>query len=283
MTMVAKITKRNNTKGDNTMDNLITRAVGQKSAIAGQILSTTDYTRFKSIEQNRKINYAHVERLKASMQIQQLMIPICVNENFEVIDGQHRLTALSELELPVYYYIAPGYGVEEMKRANIIASTWNMTDFVKSYQKEGSDAYVFIVDQSELSDLPLTAILDIVTRAAGVSKKELEFHVKQGTLVISDELKTKIEECVMAYDDFKFFERYKTISFRYAFLDIYFNEHYSHEAMRKSLTKANKKKMRSYDGKLNKEGYLYMLINRIYTNRNKTIKYVDGAIEVLAI
>ena len=39
-----------------------------------------------------------------------LMCPIIVNENYEIIDGQHRYSASKELGLPIRYIVGEGYG-----------------------------------------------------------------------------------------------------------------------------------------------------------------------------
>ena len=59
-----------------------------------QIHSTCDLGIFKILEGNRNINLGHVERLVKSIQENGfLKMPIIVNDDFEVIDGQHRLMA----------------------------------------------------------------------------------------------------------------------------------------------------------------------------------------------
>ena len=67
----------------------------------GKILSTYEYDKFKKIKGNRKINFKNLGKIINSMSKKQLVIPILVNEKFEVIDGQHRLQACIELGLPV--------------------------------------------------------------------------------------------------------------------------------------------------------------------------------------
>ena len=59
-----------------------------------QIHSTYDLSIFKILDGNRNINLGHVERLVKSIEENGfLKMPIIVNDNFDVIDGQHRLMA----------------------------------------------------------------------------------------------------------------------------------------------------------------------------------------------
>ncbi len=54
---------------------------------------------------NEETFQEYVENIKKSMQKNFLISTIIVNENFEVIDGQHRLIASKDLGLPIYYFI----------------------------------------------------------------------------------------------------------------------------------------------------------------------------------
>ena len=68
-----------------------------------QIHSTNDLSVFKILEGNRNINLANVERLVKSIEENGfLQMPIIVNENYEVIDGQHRLMAAKKLNSIIY-------------------------------------------------------------------------------------------------------------------------------------------------------------------------------------
>ena len=61
--------------------------------IFGNIMVTENYDMFKKIGGNRKINKANYAKIVKSMKEEQLIIPIVVNERYEIIDGQHRYTA----------------------------------------------------------------------------------------------------------------------------------------------------------------------------------------------
>jgi hypothetical protein len=77
---------------------------------------TTKYSQFKILSDNRDVNSLHVKRLVESFNDMHLVCPIIVNENMEVIDGQHRLQASIETGLPIYYIQVPGYGIREVQR-----------------------------------------------------------------------------------------------------------------------------------------------------------------------
>ena len=56
---------------------------------------------FKKIKGNRIVNKSNLNAIITSMEQQQLVSPIMINEKFEIIDGQHRFEACKELGLPV--------------------------------------------------------------------------------------------------------------------------------------------------------------------------------------
>ena len=62
-----------------------------------KVYKTTDLSIFKSIDGNRVPNLQHIKRLAQSINVYGMKCnPILVNEQMEVIDGQHRLAAAIE-------------------------------------------------------------------------------------------------------------------------------------------------------------------------------------------
>lgn len=106
------------------------------------ILSTTEYGSFRTLKGNRSLDLSHVEKLKDSMRNNFLIKPIDVNEHLEVIDGQHRLEACKYLELPVYYIIQKGWGIEEAQALNIRQKNWTTQDYLNGYCELGFDEYI---------------------------------------------------------------------------------------------------------------------------------------------
>jgi ParB-like chromosome segregation protein Spo0J len=81
---------------------------------SNQVHTTTDYFLFKSIDGNRNKNLLHINRLRESMSKNYLFTVIIVNENYEIIDGQHRFDVIQELKLPLNYIVCKGYGLKEV-------------------------------------------------------------------------------------------------------------------------------------------------------------------------
>ena len=106
-----------------------------------QVQSTTDYFRFKTLEGNRNTNQLHLKRLKQSMADNYLFTIITVNEELEIIDGQHRFNCIKELGLPVNYVICSGYGLKEVQILNQNSKTWNADDYLTGYCNLGKREY----------------------------------------------------------------------------------------------------------------------------------------------
>lgn len=101
--------------------------------IHSQVNKTKEYYLFKTIGGNRKINELHLARLKKSIMSNYLFTVIIVNENYEIIDGQHRFEAIKQLDLELNYIICNGYGLKEVQIFNQNSKTWNMDDYLDGY------------------------------------------------------------------------------------------------------------------------------------------------------
>ena len=120
------------------------QATEPKVAPQTNIHRTTDYGQFKFLLANREQNRGHIETLKTAFEeIGNLtrVQPILVNDNFEIIDGQHRFIACKELDLPIYYTVVPGLGVPEARSMNILHRNWDNNDYAKSYAETGNTNY----------------------------------------------------------------------------------------------------------------------------------------------
>lgn len=124
-----------------------------------EIKETRDYSIFKRLEGNRDVKCVKkiIESIK---EIGYLFSPIMVNEKMQIIDGQNRLEAAKALNLPVYYYIEKGIGIEEAISLNLGRTNWKPIDYVKSYAEQGKKPYQCIVKLME--DYPFFKLQEVV-------------------------------------------------------------------------------------------------------------------------
>lgn len=107
-----------------------------------KVYMTKDYSKFRHLLGNRDVSEQRIKRIIESIQqIGFLNSAIIVNERMEVIDGQARLEALKRLQLPVYYCIHNGAGVEECLLLNQKQKNWSCDDYCKSYMEQGNENY----------------------------------------------------------------------------------------------------------------------------------------------
>ena len=110
----------------------------------GEVFKTYDLSIFKQLSGNRPPNLLHIKRLRQSMiDYGVLMCPIIVNENMEIIDGQHRLLAAQEIDgVPIYYIKAENYRLEQVHTLNMYQKNWTKKDFVDGYAEMGLEPYI---------------------------------------------------------------------------------------------------------------------------------------------
>jgi len=98
------------------------------------IEKTNDYSIFKSVNFNRDKKRKHIESVKKMLIKDNLLHlhPILVNEKMEVIDGQHRLEAARELNVPVFF-IKSDVSYEHILNSNLLQKKASLADVIKFY------------------------------------------------------------------------------------------------------------------------------------------------------
>jgi pyruvate formate-lyase activating enzyme-like uncharacterized protein len=108
-----------------------------------KVYKTSNLSMFKQINGNRVTNLQHVKRLVESIRVYGMKCnPILVNEQMEVIDGQHRLMAAKETESFVYYIILNGYDLKDVHTLNLNQKNWTKKDFMEGYANMGIESYI---------------------------------------------------------------------------------------------------------------------------------------------
>jgi len=97
---------------------------------------TKNYEQFGYKFGNRKVemNPNYIKKLVKAMSENYIPIPIMVNPNFEVLDGQHRLEAIKQLNLPVYFIITDDLDVNDIRGINSVVKKWSMDEYLQSFK-----------------------------------------------------------------------------------------------------------------------------------------------------
>jgi len=137
-----------------------------------EIKSTRDYSLFKPLPNNvnRDLSQSHKNKVKRSLEEKQLIVPILVNENMEIIDGQHRYEACVLLELPIYFYQIDGYGIKEVRLINSTNKIWGPEDHIRSRARDGDEMYEQIESFMDDYSYGASTAMGLLTRKSGFSE-----------------------------------------------------------------------------------------------------------------
>lgn len=113
--------------------------------MAKEIKQTTNYDQFKLCDWNRGVSENNLKKIAKSVEkVGWLKHPIMVNEDFEVIDGQHRLEYAKRNGLPIYYIVVQGADVQDCVTMNNVRATWTVADYINLFSSQGNDNYIIL-------------------------------------------------------------------------------------------------------------------------------------------
>lgn len=130
-----------------------------------KIQTTKDYAIFRTIAGNRTLNKSNLKNITKSVAEMNMLAaqPIIVNEDMEIVDGQHRFQIARDNKFPVYYVVIEGGDLRAVQLLNNTARRWNREDYVKSFASMGNMNYKrlweFAQETGESIGVSIVAIL----------------------------------------------------------------------------------------------------------------------------
>lgn len=188
-----------------------------------------DYTIFKRIAGNREPNKTHVRRLKEAIESDTSCIkynPILINEKMQIIDGQHRLEAIKELSLPVYYIQEPKLNLENVQSLNSLSKTWTPNDYAYSYSELGNKNYDTYLEFKKRFDINH----DVLLAYLGLSNYISPIMFKTGKLVVENKNKSE-NFCSQLVELGEYYKNFRRRSFALAALKFFEHKRYDHQRM----------------------------------------------------
>ena len=97
---------------------------------------TKNYDKFNFVLENRDINNINLKKIESSILEIGIQVPIIVNQNYDIIEGQHRFIALRKNKMVVPYVMSKNASekiiakLQESKR-------WTAEDFCRSLSVKG--------------------------------------------------------------------------------------------------------------------------------------------------
>lgn len=186
------------------------------------VYQTKNHSLFKSLGGNRDVNKAHVKRLVNSMNERVLFSPIIVNENMQVIDGQHRLTALTELNKPVNYIIVEGYGLNEVQLLNMNSKNWSSDDYMNGYCDLNKKDYILYREFKEKYGFGHSECQSLLSGVA-TANDQRKFY--SGNFKIKD-YKAAIDKAEKICMVSQYYDGYKRRSFVFAMMSLFEKENF---------------------------------------------------------
>ena len=118
----------------------------QKDTTVNTVKQSRTYSKFKKIVGNRDLNRLHKKRLKSSIEDCDLLFanPILVNDEFEIIDGQHRFEICVELNKPIYYIQCEKLSLKDIQILNANAKNWKAEDYINGYCDLNLPEYIWL-------------------------------------------------------------------------------------------------------------------------------------------
>ncbi|EJT5923906.1 ParB N-terminal domain-containing protein [Clostridium perfringens] len=130
------------------------------------IFASKAYDQFKTLPGNRKLNDGNLKKIKESIKKYgyKRSQPITLNENNEIINGQHRFKLCKELELPLYfnYERCNEDSLNVTVGMNISQKNWTLLDFVKSYADLGNQDYKNFLELIDSENISPSLILWLI-------------------------------------------------------------------------------------------------------------------------
>jgi hypothetical protein len=205
----------------------------QKDTTVNTVLKTNDYAKFKTKQGNRDLNELHLKRLSTSVKEKDLLHanPILVNEDFEIIDGQHRFNVCKELNKPIYFLMVEGLGLTEIQVLNANTKNWKMEDYIDGYCSMQIPEYCYFKNLLNNTGLGISVLLAMFSdnnngdTCVKLRNGELKLpHKNQGLIILQ-----WIKEWIKVY------EGSDRRAFVLALVNLYKTKGYSHEKMMQKI------------------------------------------------
>lgn len=157
----------NNERIFGTRPTIATEGHLERGYQVGAVYKTDDLNIFKFSKFNRTV-------LLSSKMIEQakegLINPIIVNEDFIVIDGQHRLAAAKAVDVPIEYIVKPGLNENDIVRMNTVQKPWTLKNHIEAWANQGNEEYRLLAEIIKTHVADTTSVVEISLDALNPSK-----------------------------------------------------------------------------------------------------------------
>lgn len=124
----------------------------------GKIYITNDYSQFKKLIGNRRVK-KNISLEKSIAKIG-ILVPIEINEKFEILDGQNRFEIAKKLGKEILYRFIDGGDIQEVIELNSITRSWTVEDYINKYVTDENSEYQKLMDLIVQYDkIPISSLI----------------------------------------------------------------------------------------------------------------------------
>lgn len=145
-----------------------------------------DYELFKFKPENRKeIDKNHVKKLARSIASHNMLdiCPIIVNEQMEIMDGQHRFYACKELNIEVVYVVKAEMKAIDIVTLNCNSKAWGASDYLNFYIHQGNQEYRKLENFMKIHNISIRVAINITMGQTHSVRDDF----KEGKFIFSEE------------------------------------------------------------------------------------------------
>lgn len=167
---------------------------------------TSDYDQFKWRDSNRQINDKNVRKLEKDIKERGLQSPIVVNEDYEIIDGQHRFVALKRLGQVIPFIISRRFKEDEDIAAMQVSLKWTAWDYCWNRAERGDLSCKKAIERAEdlfkTSQKKMSKIRTLELIMAGRSSTGMLSKLKKNEYGINESCLNHVYDAIVLLSDF---------------------------------------------------------------------------------
>lgn len=219
---------------------------------------------FKFLDYNRPMNKRHVKELKESIEKNGYIdtLPIVVDTEGYILDGQHRYVACRELGITPPHLTMPMNNSKIIHLINSLQKSWNTLDYIHYYAQLGNPYFIELLRFSKKFNIAPTLVLLLFKANGGnmlkdIREEKLQFDISAKGIKQTEE---KLSNVLKIYECFGV----KSNKLFKAICKIYNRKNFVTDVC---INKINLQREKIYKCQTTK-GYIAILEN-IYNYRNK--------------
>ena len=177
----------------------------KKDNTVSTVFFERDYSKFVFLETNRPIKEARIDKLVGLLnQPRGQLNPVIINENWEIIEGQHRVKACERLQIPVMCVMSEGAKIDDCIVMNNSQDGWSFYDYLHSFSHSSRPNY--------LEYLKLTTFLDEYQLSTTVATWLLSGNVKDYGKNDFENGKFRVKSLAYAQQQGAYFNKIRTFN-----------------------------------------------------------------------